>query len=154
LCKSSDPGDYTGFHSACDWKANTLVLARSKEGNIFGGFAVPAWDSPSACTWKADATKLSFLFMLKKTFGAPPTRFPLRRDQTNAIWCDKNCGPAFNRTITIVTNPNSSVWVDDDWQDKLGRGTAAFVSSGTGFQHLEVDSCEVWAAAGPPTPCT
>jgi hypothetical protein len=47
LWKSSDPRDVDGFHRACDGRGNTLVVVRSKEGNIFGGFAVPAWDSSS-----------------------------------------------------------------------------------------------------------
>jgi hypothetical protein len=72
LFKSSDATDVEGFHRACDGKANTLVIVRSKEGNIFGGFAVPAWDT-STWGYKKDATQLSFIFVLK-THSPTPRR--------------------------------------------------------------------------------
>jgi hypothetical protein len=157
LFKSSDASDVKGFHRACDGKANTLVVVRTKEGNIFGGFAVPAWASgpDSYSSWIVDATQLSFIFVLKNTFSDPPTRFPVKSG-SNAILCRASCGPSFGGGCDVT------LW-DDDYEetyahlgcfyvDKLGRGTAAFVFTGAGMQLFEVDSYEVWAATGPPTP--
>jgi hypothetical protein len=160
LFKSSDASDVEGFHRACDGKANTLVIVRSKEGNIFGGFAVPAWDSSSR--EKEDPTHLSFIFVLKNTFGDPPTRFPLN-DGKCAIWCVATFGPTLGGGGDIALwdgdCAESYVWLGDSYVDKLGREAAAFVSTsrgvstGTGPRVFEPDSYEVWAAARPPTSC-
>jgi hypothetical protein len=153
LFKTSDADDVEGFHRACDKKANTLVIVRSKEGNIFGGFAVPAWDSSFG--WKPDPTKLTFIFVLKNTFDDPPTRFP-KKDNECAIYCCGDCGPVFGgesgSEIYLWGIVEPFVHIHGGYIDKLGRGTAAFVSTGRGRQRFEVDSYEVWAAAGPPTP--
>jgi hypothetical protein len=53
----------------------------------------------------------------------------------------------------VWANRETYAYLDSSYVDKLGRGTAAFVSTGTGQQRFEVESYEVWAAAGPPTPC-
>jgi hypothetical protein len=153
LFKSSDARDVKGFHRACDGKANTLVVVRSKEGNIFGGFAVPAWDS-STDGWKDDPTQLSFIFVLKNTFSDPPTRFPMKSTKS-AISCIWTSGPSFGGgcDFTVWDGQETQAWVDNSYVDGLGRGTAAFVSTGKYRQRFEVDSYEVWAAAGPPTPC-
>jgi hypothetical protein len=55
--------------------------------------------------------------------------------------------------FTVWANRETYAYLDSSYVDKLGRGTAAFVSTCKGKQHFEVDSYEVWAAAGPPTPC-
>jgi hypothetical protein len=156
LWTSSDPGDTNGFHRACDGKANTLVLIQSKEGNIFGGFAVPAWETPRGGEGKADPTELSFLFVLKNTFGDRPTRFPMRVGQEWATYHFARYGAHFSGgpyLNEIRISQDSIVEITDrGYVDALGRGTAAFVSRGTGRQKFDVESYEVWAAADPPTP--
>jgi hypothetical protein len=156
LFKSSDVRDAKGFHRACDGKANTLVIVRSKEGNIFGGFAVPAWASgpEHRSSWIVDATQLSFIFVLKNTFGDPPTRFPMKSTE-DAICCRTTYGPSFGEgcDFTLWNGTDTHAFLRESYVDKLGRGTAAFVSTGKVYQRFEVDSYEVWAAAGPPTPC-
>jgi hypothetical protein len=92
LFKSSDAGDVKGFYRACDWKANMLIVGCSKEGNIFGGFAVPAWDSLTG--FEDDPTQLSFIFVLKNTFGDTLTRFS-KKDPIGAISCGARFGRAF-----------------------------------------------------------
>jgi hypothetical protein len=159
LWKSSDPNDVEGFHRACDGRANTLVIVQSKEGNIFGGFAVPAWDSSSerGYKWVDDPTGLTFIFVLKNTFRDPPTRFP-KNGPTGAIYCNPHRGPYFGGAaggeIALGWGGSPFVHIQNGYVDKLGRGTATFVSRGTGKQTFSLDSFEVWAAAGPPTRCT
>jgi FtsZ-binding cell division protein ZapB len=155
LWKSSKPRDARGFHRTCDGKANMLVIVQSKEGNIFGGFAVPAWDSSNK--WKDDPTGLTFLFVLKNTFDDPPTRFR-KKGPAQAIECRAECGPIFGgdggvAEMALWWHGGCSVNVSGRYCDELGRGTAAFVSSGSGRQVFDMDSYEVWAATGPPTPC-
>jgi hypothetical protein len=155
--KTSNPRDFAGFHRACDGRANTLVIVRTREGSIFGGFAVPAWNSSEGGTWKDDPTELSFIFVLKNTFGDPPTRFP-KKGPARAIWCRSDYAPTFGGDsggeIRLWNGPGLPyVNLRGGYVDKLGRGTAAFVSRGTGEQFFDMDSYEVWAAAGLPTAC-
>jgi hypothetical protein len=160
--QSNDATNVKGFHKACDRVPNTLVIVKSKEGNVFGGFSVTAWASNQV--FKADPTGLSFVFVLKNAFGDPPTRFPLG-NRREAIFCSGNCGPNFCGTFGVWSgdlHPPCS-WVQfrpqaTSYVDALGRGVAAFASSECetrveGRRYFELESLEVWAAAGPPTSC-
>jgi hypothetical protein len=126
LFKSSDASDVEGFHCACDGKANTLMIVRSKEGNLFGGFAVPAWDS-STDGWKDDPTQLSFIFVLKNTFGDPPTRFPVKSTE-HAICCIAAFGPSFGEGCDF------SVWDGD-----CGEACANL-----GHSYVDKPGCVFW----------
>jgi hypothetical protein len=155
LWKSSNVQDVAGFHRACDGKANTLVLVGGKDGNIFGGFAVPVWDS-STNDYKADATKLSFIFVLKNSFGDRPTRFPLQHEAA-AIYSRASHGPTFgigqDFTLWNASCGRTYAYTPGSYVDVLTRKAASFVASGgDGLRDFEVDSYEVWAASGPPTP--
>jgi hypothetical protein len=149
LWKSSNVQDVAGFHQACDGKGNTLVLVRWKEGNVFGGFAVPAWASSGGYT--KDARQLSFVFVLKNTFGDPPTRFKLTSPD-HEIYCDSARGPSFGGGHDLCLWDGSQTYsaLGSYYANTLGRGGSTFASSGRNF---EVDTYEVWAAAGPPTFC-
>jgi hypothetical protein len=135
-----------------------MAVVRTKEGNIFGGFAVPAWDSSTG--FVIDETKLSFIFVLKDTFGDAPTRFKLKAEG-GAICCDSGMGPTFGRGDDLTLWARSRSYADPGWAyiDALGRGSSAFSSnsaevySWTSGRMFEVDTLEVWGAAGPPTPC-
>ena len=157
--QSNDASDVKGFHDACDGVANTLVIVKSNEGNVFGGFSVPAWDSTSG-DFKADPTGLSFLFVLNNSFGVPPTRFRLH-DKTKAILCSAGDGPSFGEgcTLSVRSSYYRCSYVRfyplfPSYVDALGRGVAGFVSSGDDDpRQFDVDSYEIWAASGPPTAC-
>jgi hypothetical protein len=159
LWKSKDASDVAGFHGACDGHANTLVVVRTKEGNIFGGFAVPAWGSSTG--YVKDETKLSFLFVLKDTFGDAPTRFKLSAGK-RAVCCDSRKGPTFGwgHDLTLWDGSRSYASPGFSYVDALGRRGSAFSSKGavvypgSSGRIFEVDILEVWGAAGPPTPCT
>jgi hypothetical protein len=146
--------DASGFHRACDGVANTLVVVKSTEGNVFGGFSVAAWDSSRG--FKADPTGLSFVFVLKNSFGDKPTRFRLN-NKDKAISCSPLFGPSFGSTFCVWDSLHSYVQFNPKYSsyvDALGRGVAGFVSSGEAdCREFQVASYEVWAAAGPPTPC-
>jgi hypothetical protein len=73
----------------------------------------------------------------------------------HAILCRPTYGPSFGygHDFTLWDGTRAYAYVGSSYVDKLGRGTEAFVSTGTEFQRLEVGLYEVWAAAGRPTPC-
>ena len=98
--RSEDASDVEGFHSSCDGVANTFVIVKSAEGNVFGGFAVPAWEKCGG-TWKSDPTALGFLFVLKNSFDDPPTRYRLNGNEM-AIYCHMYSGPYFGAGSTLA----------------------------------------------------
>ena len=50
------------FHSHCDGKPNTLIIVKSENGNIFGGFTNIQWKSSATGSWQED--KSAFIFSL------------------------------------------------------------------------------------------
>jgi hypothetical protein len=65
------------FHRHCDRAAPTLTLVRDTNGNIFGGFAVPQWESPRSSRTKPDPTSGSFLFTLRNPHHLEAQTFKL-----------------------------------------------------------------------------
>jgi hypothetical protein len=158
LWKTDHAEDVKGFHDACDGVANTLVLARTTNGNVFGGFSVQAWDRSQI--YKDDPTKLSFIFVLKNSFGDPPTRYPIK-DGSKSIYCGDSNAPTFGYgwDLTLQYNEGGHPYAyanpGTSYVDALGRKGAAFNSGerdADGGWRFQVESYEVWAAAGPPTP--
>jgi hypothetical protein len=118
-----------------------LVIVQSREGNIFGSFAAPAWDSTS--NWRSGPTELTFLFVLKNIFGDPPTQLP-KKGANKAILCASQGGPTFGEDSgrENILGSCSYVPVQGRYVDQLGRGTGAFVSSDAGHW-LSVGALEV-----------
>ena len=84
--KSRDGDSFNTFHNLCDNQGTTLVLYKSNEGFIIGGYTPLNWDNHSG--WKND--KDSFLFSLTKS------KVYKKKDNKNcSIYCDKGVGPWF-----------------------------------------------------------
>lgn len=81
------------FHSKCDFKDNTLVVIKSENGNIFGGY--------TGITWNGFGDKIdpcAFLFSLvNKDNEALMIRC---KKPLNAIYCEPNFGPTFGNCIS------------------------------------------------------
>ena len=84
--KSLDGDSFKTFHNLCDNQGTTLVLYKSNEGFIIGGYTPWDWDNYSS--WKTD--KDSFLFSLTKN-----KVFKKKDNQNRSIYCDKGVGPWF-----------------------------------------------------------
>jgi len=83
--KSKDGDDYETFHRLCDNKGPTLILIKSKEGFIVGGYTPLNWDEHSG--WiKDDQT---FVFSLSKN-----KIYRKISKNSDSIWCTKY-GPYF-----------------------------------------------------------
>ena len=83
--KSRDGDDYETFHRLCDKKGTTVVLIKSSEGFIIGGYTPIDWDNNSG--WIKDDD--TFVFSLTKN-----RIFRKATKSTDSIWCTKN-GPYF-----------------------------------------------------------
>jgi hypothetical protein len=83
---SRDGFKMSDFHQRCDGRNRTLVLIKTKKGNIFGGYTPLAW--ASAGSYKKDESMETFLFTLKNPHGLDPIRFRLKGDGSHAICCE------------------------------------------------------------------
>ena len=64
---SVDGFDSKSFHSKCDGALGTLVLIKSENSNIFGGFTKANWGLNTG--WQTDSE--SFLFSLVNSYNTP-----------------------------------------------------------------------------------
>ena len=83
--KSRDGDDYETFHKLCDRKGTTLVLIKSSENFIIGGYTPINWDNESG--WLKDDETFVFSLTNGKVFRKASK-------STDSIWCTKY-GPYF-----------------------------------------------------------
>jgi hypothetical protein len=91
------------FHSNCDYKPNTLIIIKSENGNIFGGYTEQSW---SGECFKNDQN--AFIFSLVNKLNEPLKMKCI--NPKRAIFCHKNLGPNFGGydfEININSNSNS-----------------------------------------------
>jgi len=97
------------FHSKCDNKPNTLVIIKSKSGNVFGGYTQQDWSSRFGLHKKDPS---AFIFSFINSQNEP---LVMKCQETKyAIYCDKNFGPTFgeNKPVTVAfSNPSSAAFV-------------------------------------------
>ena len=79
------------FHELCDNQANTLVIIKTENNNIFGGFASKTWNSMELGR-KKDLKSFLFSIVNKKIYN------PKHDDVNNKryhLFCSKKDGPCF-----------------------------------------------------------
>jgi hypothetical protein len=115
------------FHRRCDGRERTLTLIRDLNGNIFGGFAAPSWESPFFAKTKADGKSESFLFTLRNPFNLDPQQFKLSRGrESSAIRVSSKICGCFGDDDLLINdgcNVNSS----------HSRGLGSTYQNGTGI---------------------
>lgn len=130
------------FHSQCDKKGPTVILARA--GNyIFGGYTEISWD----LSGKFIKDENSFLFTLVNATGAPPTKLPQLND-AGGIWCHQSYGPCFGTgagiTVHFISGNNNNNMTfgsgDCGFQCPPGQNMASFIcgSNPHAMNYLEV----------------
>mmetsp|Transcript_17878 Transcript_17878/g.26134 ORF Transcript_17878/g.26134 Transcript_17878/m.26134 type:complete len:272 (+) Transcript_17878:82-897(+) len=115
---SRDGWDATLFHEHSDGKGATIVLVKTTEGYIFGGFADVAWSAPLSVFGNYKSSKDSFLFSLKCHAGLPPVKMNIKEGKCqHATRHYIDYGPAFGQGYDLIIgshanangNANSSV---------------------------------------------
>lgn len=126
---SSDGFSSYSFHQKCDSYSRILVLFKSTNGNIFGGFTSKSWSSSINAQasfsfgssfgvnrntnytpfWPNNFKNddFAFLFSLKNELNKPAlfsVMYP-----ANAICYGSSIGPCFGNDILICDNPNVNV---------------------------------------------
>ncbi|KAJ5070877.1 kelch-like protein [Anaeramoeba ignava] len=90
-----DGFDYKKWHEKCDDKGKTLVIIKTKDNFIFGGFTQIGWISS-----KNDHSfdENAFLFSLKNPRNDPPQKFPINlksEAKKYAVFYGPEMGPFF-----------------------------------------------------------
>jgi len=96
LYRGSQHGwDVSSFHSKCDNNQHTLVVVKTVEGYVFGGYSDQTWNCNNfevQSKWSSS----SFLFSLKCYAGLSPTKMKIKSGYEGyAIYANDNCGPSF-----------------------------------------------------------
>lgn len=89
-CGSQDGFSVVDFHQKCDNIPNTLIIVRSVEGNVFGGFTKVEWDSTYS-GYKTDSS--AFIFSLVNKTETP---LVMECEEPEfAVFNDNSLGPVF-----------------------------------------------------------
>jgi len=92
----------TDFHSRCDKRINTLIIIKSTNGNVFGGYTEQTW---SGIGFKADSS--SFIFSLINKLNEPKK---IKWSKNEGIYCHSSFGPTFggiNHDLCITDCSNT-----------------------------------------------
>lgn len=120
------------FHQKCDNKGATIVIAKSTNGCVFGGYTPTSWDSSGS--YKLNIG--SFLFTLVNTHKILPTKYEISAaTNNNAIYCHALYGPTFGtgHDIHICNNANNTNTsysnFPSTFKDTSGKGLATFAGN-------------------------
>ena len=149
---SRDGFQAASFHSKCDGKGASLVVCKSTNGHVFGGYTQVGFQS-SMGNWVPD--ECAFLFTLSNAHGIAPTKLALKPDRAqNGIYHHFNCGPTFGgrglcrwgsitgHDLRISDNSNmntsSTSNLGNCYADVTGKGQTLFAGASP-FQLSEIE---------------
>jgi len=141
---SRDGFSAAAFHLKCDNKGPTLVVIKSTNGYLFGGYSASSWDSVSGYRGNSN----NFLFTMTNTHSIPPTKYNAKPNDNNSIFCHSTYGPTFGSGHDVyicnnsnVSGNNCSSYFPGSYQDSTGRGQATF----TGAFNFQTNEIEVFS---------
>jgi len=119
---SRDGDSASVFHSKCDNQGPTVVIVKTTENVVFGGYTDANWKSKG---WVASST--SFLFRLRPATAKYPLKSSLR---SKAIYASSSYGPAFGSgfDLLIVNKAMTST-------SSFTKGNGAYQFPGTGVSY-------------------
>ncbi len=96
------------FHRKCDGVPGTVVLAKARNGFVFGGLNTSTWGDVNAATSLSGAKQApgSFLFVLPSDERPDDAQqFPLKGSDASHVKCHPNEGPTFGAGPDLTINP-------------------------------------------------
>jgi TLD len=119
----------SAFHTKCDNKGPTVVVIKSANGNLFGGYAAASWDQSG----NYKNAPGSFLFVLSNA-SLTPTKYNCQ-ETGNDMYCNAGYGPTFGggHDLRIATNSNGAAnsysGFPNSYIDSTGLGNATFAGA-------------------------
>jgi hypothetical protein len=99
---SRDGFEGSQFHAKCDNKPNTLIIIKSTNGNIFGGYTEQSW-AHNDDNWRTDLN--AFIFSLINQLNRP---LKIKCDVPKySIRSDKDYGPCFGLGDLIISKKSN-----------------------------------------------
>jgi len=139
---SRDGFNAQDFHRTCDNKGGTIVVIKSNNGWLFGGYTTVSWNQSGRFVQDSQ----SFLFTLTNPHNIPPTKYPISNAGTdNAIYCSSDYGPTFGGGhdiyIASFANTNTGNYCNfpSSYQDTTGRGNATFTGQRNGWTVSDIE---------------
>jgi len=98
---SQDGFEAVNFHLKCDNKPNTLVIIKSKNGNVFGGYTEQSCGGNNIDPYNSN----SFIFSLINTLDKP---IKIKWSAGTKISCDSSLGPSFGCSDIHILNKSNT----------------------------------------------
>ena len=131
--------DATAFHASCNGKAATVVLVRSTNGYVFGGYNPVSWRSHGFGDY--DIADGAFIFSVVNPAGTEPTKYEKKAGE-DGIYQSSSIGPMFRNDLCCWdSRGQSDTWFPESYVDITGRGRATFTGDSRSFT---IDRLEVW----------
>ncbi|XP_077997903.1 kelch-like protein diablo [Glandiceps talaboti] len=143
---SRDGYSCTEFHHRCDGYSPTVVLVKSSNGSICGGYSDIAWTSTAPPRGKYVTSERSFLFSLVNTQGLPPSKFDLINKKF-AICHHPGFGPIFGAgaDLSIASDCNHGMQSYSNFPHSYTPSTSSTVTNILmGEYHFNVLDYEVF----------
>ena len=125
---TKDGSDTNSFHNKCNNQGPTICLCKNEKGSIFGGYSSISWTSDN----NYHASNDNFLFTIKNIHGTAPTKYPITKNNNNAVYHASKYGPTFgaNHDLYIsnnyLNNESSYCRLGSCYTDILGKGNSIF----------------------------
>ena len=115
--------NWVDFHLKCDNKSPTLVIVKSNDECIVGGYTEAKWSSPEGKSRCMKADSEAFLFRLKTT-NLESKKYKVKNPDEFAFYCSKLVGACFGYLSLssdglFFTRLNSSI-ADPRMDSKFG----------------------------------
>lgn len=146
---SCDGWETESFHSKCSNKNNTIVIAKTSEGYIMGGYSDQKWEADKKDYKRSNSC---FLFSFVCHAGLQPVKMMMKSGKTKyATYTDYEYGPAFGNGCDIAIGVNSSMkngYANPNHSYEMPSGaTKIFLSGKAGYSQeyfFEVTEVEVF----------
>lgn len=125
------------FHRQCDGKSETMVIIRSSNGNLFGGYTPMDWTSSGG--YKPDASGRSFIYSLVNATGNPVKLANVGTQGTNqySIWTRSDYGAVFGSAFDLCIhndcNTNTGSYTNPGYSYAAPPGTTYNSDQGKSF---------------------
>ena len=137
IYRASEHGDDAGdFHERCDDYEGSLVIIKTKDGNIFGGYTSVSWD-PDDEAEKKDECAFVFSLNLDKLYFESG-------DKEYSIFCDKNKGPCFVGMFAVQEHILKSKSYINPWKIQCFSGENSNYEINQGKSDFFIEELEVF----------
>ena len=137
IYRASEHGDNAeDFHERCDDYEGSLIIIKTKDGNIFGGYTSVSWD-PEDEAEKKDEYSFVFSLNLDKLYFESG-------EKEYSIFCDRNKGPCFVGMFAVQEHILKSKCYINPWGIQCFSGEKSNYEINQGKSDFFIEELEVF----------